>query len=264
MRRRVAALALAGCALVAGCSTVAPPRALPADAPDMRALVESLDAARVARHALRGTLRLALDGPQGSFRARQVMVAERPAQLRVEVQGLLAQTVAVLVTDGVRFELFRAKERTIEYGPVYPGLLRDVARIDLEPAEAVQMTLGAPTIPDGLHIASASQQGDETRLELADADGRPRARLAFGPARELLRAERLDDAGGPLWSAAYDDFRDVGGVRFAHTVKIVFPPTQTEASLQFQRVELNPALPADVFVFRAPHGVGAPPLPGGG
>jgi len=263
VRRRAIALLLAGSALVAGCRTVAPPRALPADGADLRAMVASLDAARAARHALRGTLRLALDGPTGSFRARQVLVAERPSRLRVEVQGLLAQTVAVLVTDGVRFELFRTRERTIEYGPVYPGLLRDVARIDLEPAEVVQMTLGAPTIPDDLHIASASQQGDTTELVLADAESRPRARLAFGSAHELVRAERLDDGGAPIWSASYDDYRDVGGVRFAHTVKIVFPPTRTEASLQFQRVELNPTLPADAFVFRAPH-VGAPPLPSGG
>jgi len=264
VKRFAAASLLALGAFVAGCRTVAPVVPVEADTADTRALLASLDAARDSRRSLRGTLRLALDGPQGSFRAKQVLVAERPSQLRVEVQGLLAQTVAVLVTDGQRFELFRARERTIEYGPVYPGLLRDVARIDLEPAEAVQMTLGAPTIPEGLHVAAAFQQGDETQLELADEAGRTRARLAFGPARELRRAERLDDAGLPLWKAEYADFRDVGGVPFAHTLRIDFPPTQTEASLEFQRVELNPALPADVFVFRVPRGPGAPPPPSGG
>lgn len=264
MRRLVAASAIALVTFVGACRTVAPVIPVEADTPDTRSLVASLASARDARQSLRGTLRLALDGPQGSFRAKQVLVAERPSRLRVEVQGLLAQTVAVLVTDGSRFELFRASERTIEYGPVYPGLLRDVARIDLEPAEAVQMTLGAPTIPDGLHIAAAFQQGDETQLELADAEGRPRARLAFGPSQELRRAERLDDDGTPLWKAAYADFRDVGGVPFAHTLHIEFPQAQTAASLEFQRVELNPVLPADVFVFRVPNGVGAPPLPSGG
>lgn len=264
MRHGAALLVLSLSLLVAACRTLAPVVPLQADAPDTQALVDSLDAERAARRSLRGTLRLGLDGPQGSFRATQLLIAERPSQLRVEVQGLLAQTVAVLVTDGEQFELFRTRERTIDYGPVYPGLLRDVARIDLEPAEVVEMTLGAPAIPPDLHVAAALRQGDEIRLELADAAGRPRARLAFGPARELRRAERLDDVGAPLWRAAYEDFREVGGVSFAHSLRLEFPPSHTEALLQFQRVELNPRLPENIFVFRVPHDVGAPPLGSGG
>ncbi|HVP28648.1 MAG TPA: hypothetical protein VMW35_05745 [Myxococcota bacterium] len=262
--RRIAAVALVASALLAGCRTVTPPQPIEADTAATRSLVDSLAAERQARHALRGTLRLALDGPQGSFRANQVLVAQQPAQLRVEVQGFLAQTVAVLVTDGTRFELFRARERTLEYGPVYPGLLRDVARIDLDPAEAVPMLLGAPPVPDGLHVARAFQRGDETELELADGSGATRLRLAFGSARELRRAERLDGDGAPIWRATYDDFRPLGGVPFAYSVHIGFPPSSTEASVDFQQVELNPPLPQDAFVFRVPPGVASPPRPSEG
>ena len=78
-----------------------------------------------SRQALRGRARLAVDDAKGrvKVRGRQLLVVERPARLRVEVQGLLDQTVAVLVVDGDRYELFRADDRSYRSGVLPPGLL---------------------------------------------------------------------------------------------------------------------------------------------
>ena len=75
------------------------------------------------------------------LRGRQVLVAERPASLRVEIQGLLNQTVAVLVTDGERFELFRADDRSYRSGPVEPDLLWRHAWLALTPQQAIDVLL---------------------------------------------------------------------------------------------------------------------------
>lgn len=253
---RTCALAVLIALATTACAT--PRRALPPAQTALRpeeaqqALAE-LETARAARHALRGSLRLALDGPEGSFRASQVLLLERPARLRVEVLGFLSQTVAVLTTDGASFDLFRAEQRRVERGPVYPGLLHDVARIDLEPEEAVSLLLGVPTLPAGLHLSRADVTDEGgLALDLVDAPGAVRRRVVLGPARELRETEVRTLAGDVLWEARFDDYRLLGDVPFAHRIALHFPVTGTHVEIQFQQVELDPAFSEDAFVLRLP------------
>jgi hypothetical protein len=94
----------------AGCRTVAPRLPLAADDPRPAALIRGWQELTAERRALRGSARLAVDGEAVHVRARQILVVERPSRLRVEIQGLLSQTLAVLVTDGPRYQLFRAQD----------------------------------------------------------------------------------------------------------------------------------------------------------
>lgn len=256
----VALVLLAGLAL-GGCRTILPPTPVgPLDPSEARAqgLLRSLAETAETRRALRGTLRLALDGPSGSLRTTQALVAQEPSQLRVEVQGFLSQTVAVLVTDGQRFDLLRTSERIVQRGRVYPGLLFEVARIDLTPDEAVEVLLGAPRLPDGLSATAGRELRDGgAQLDLADPTGAVLRTLEWD-ARGLLRGLVARSATGEvLWQAEFEDFRSVQGARFAHRVALHFPPSQTEVRLEFDEVELNPDLSRDVFVLRFPSAVGS-------
>jgi hypothetical protein len=252
---RTSALALLFALGPAACAK--PPRALPPQSAlrpdDAQQALAALEAARAARRSLRGSLRLALDGPEGSFRASQVLLLERPARLRVEVLGFLSQTVAVLTTDGSSFDLFRAEQHRVERGPVYPGLLHDVARIDLEPEEAVSLLLGVPTLPLGLHLSRAdvTEEGG-LALELVDAPGALRRRVVLGPARELREIEVRTLGGAVLWDARFDDYQMLGDASFAHRIVLRFPETGTNVEIQFQHVELDPEFDADAFVLRLP------------
>jgi hypothetical protein len=262
---RARVLVAAALVLLAGCRTplVRGPIG-PLDPADARAQALLRELARLAdeRHALRGTLRLALDGPDGSLRSTQAFVAEQPARLRVEVQGFLAQTIAVLVTDGDRFDLLRTAERTLHRGEVYPGLLFDVARIDLAPDEAVEVLLGVPRTPAGLAASAGQRLADGgARLDLADPTGAVLRSLEWGPDALLRRVEARSAGGALLWSADYADFRPLGSAGFAHKVDIHFPETRTDVRLEFDALELNPPLPDGIFVLSVP-GVGA--LPGAG
>lgn len=246
----VLAIALGACAAV--------PRRVPAVSPgigpgEAEAALAALAQAAEARRGLRGTLRLSLDGPEGSFRSTQVLLLERPSRLRVEVLGFLSQTVAVLTTDGERFDLFRASERRLERGPVYPGLLHDVARIDLEPDEAVAVLLGVPRMPPGLHVArvDATEEGG-IALDLVDAPGALRRRVELGPGSELRAAEVRTLGGTVLWRARFDDYRDVAGASFAHRVELRFPDSNTDVEVAFTSVELNPDLSDEAFVLVLP------------
>ncbi|HEY8156751.1 MAG TPA: hypothetical protein VII72_21660 [Myxococcota bacterium] len=246
-----AALFVALLLAAAGCRTA--PTRLPLAEGDPRpaALLRAWQEGADARRALRGSARLAVDGEGPPIRSRQILVVERPSRLRVEVQGLLSQTLAVLVTDGPRFQLFRAEDRSFEAGEVRPGLLWQVASLDLTPEEAIDLVLGAPQLDPALAPARAyTEAGGEIGVDLADPAGRVRERRVFDAQGRLRRVERLAEDGEVAWSASFDEYQPVDGVAFAHAIRVEAAPRETRAELVLSGVELNPVLPADIFQLR--------------
>jgi hypothetical protein len=224
-----------------------------------QALLQSLHSSAAERQRLRGVASLSFDGAAGSVRSKQAIVVELPSHLRIEVLGFLSQAVAVLVTDGEHFELFRAEDRSRRNGAVYPGLLFEVAQIDLTPEEAAGLLLGAVPETPGLRIASAAGLDDGgVRLDLVDVGGTLRQRIDFDSSGRLQRVEAYAQGERLLWSAEYKDYHDLSGIDFAHEIELWFPSSQTQVGLVFKQVELNPTLPAGVFTLQLPAAL-APP-----
>jgi outer membrane biogenesis lipoprotein LolB len=242
-------LAAAGCLLLAACAgpTAVP---LPQDDPRPSALLAAFAERAESRSALRGSARLAVDAQSGRgvpttrVRARQKLVLERPASLRIEVEGMLGATLAVLATDGSEYAFFETGSRHFERGPLTPDLLRRVAGLELQPGEVVEIVLGAPDLaPDlTLRAAYAVEEGG-VRVEL-EGDGGARRALRFDAAGRL-REWVARDPDRKAWTALYDDYADVSGQALAHRVSI--DTGSARAILQLLDVELNPTLPADIF-----------------
>lgn len=252
MRR--AAWLLLGCALLAGCRTLLPaPEAPGGVPPDAQALLDSLGRVAAERHGLRAQARMAIDGPGGSTRSSQVLALEVPAKLRVEILGLLNQAVAVLATDGEQFELFRAEDRSVRRGPVYSGLLWEVAKVDLSPEEATSVLLGAPRPAPGLRFSGSEPlPAGATRLDFMDALGAVRQRFDFDAAGHLAQVDRLGVGGRVQWEARYQDVRPLAGQAFAYGLRLDFPDAGSRVAIEFKNVELNPVLPPETFVLRLP------------
>jgi hypothetical protein len=259
-----AALLVALLLATAGCQTPALRVPLSADDPRPAALLRAWQAGAAERHSLRGIARLAVDGEALQVRAKQILVVERPAQLRVEVQGLFSQTLAVLVTDGPRYELFRAEDRSFESGEVHPGLLWQVASLALTPEEAIELVLGAPRLAVWQAPLRAFAAADgEIGVEFGDGAGGARERVRFDAQGRLRALERLADDGAIVWSARFDGYAPVAGVPFAHQIHVEATQPATRAELVLSGVELNPTLPADIFRLRPAGTPGHPEGEGG-
>ena len=199
------------------------------------------------RRALRGVARLAIDGPAGAGRAKQILVLERPARLRVEVLGLLDQTLAVLVTDGARYQLVRSR------GPLdrrrAPSTTRCSARwpgIALTPEQAVGVLLGAP-LRARARVSSAprSCRTAGMRLEVRRDGALEREQLDCDAAGNVQRWALLGAGGELLLEARYGDRRTLGGVAFAHEVELRDLRTDASVRIAWSRVELDPVLPPE-------------------
>jgi len=256
-----AALALAAALLLQmGCRTL-PPQVvqLAVDDPRPQALLDGWAARAGELHSLRGSARVSLDGARGASFARQLLVVERPARLRVEVLGLLNQRIAVLATDGERYDLYRSESGAVESGEIQPSVLWEVAGVPLTPEEAVRVLLGAPRmqLPGG-EISGAVENADAVvRFEVRGSDPCWSA-LEFDAEERLSRYEVLCPE-GILFQVRYDDYREVAGARFAHRVELDFPLFEVHAEVKFRGVELNPVLPEGIFQLELPERVSSPP-----
>ncbi len=252
--RRAVSRSCVALLLAMGCAGVRAPRESPLDASDPRptALVAALGRAGATRESLRGVARVALDGPGGSGRAKQVLALARPARLRVEVLGLLDQTIALLVTDGTRYRLVRSADRVVETGPVHDALLADVAGIALTPAEAVRVLLGAPVAPDARVSAGGAALADGgVRAIVVRSDALEREALDFDAQGRLVRWALLGVDGTPLLEAIYTDPRPAGDGWFAHAVELRDAASGAVARFAWSRVELNASLDDALFALPA-------------
>ena len=243
---------------LAGCRSPNPGVPLAPDDPRPAALLRALEQQSASRHALRGRARLDLDAEDVSLDRPQRMAVERPARLRFEVLGLFDQLAAVIVTDGSHYQVYDARNHDLEEGLVDPQLLWRVARVDLEPSEAVDLILGAPRPDPGLSAGEARAYLEgEIGVHRVDAAGVLREGYRFDGAGQLAEMTLYDANGQRVWHAAFSDYRPVaapGGadVPFAHDVKLVFPRVDAKVRLVFKQIVLADRLPDALFELQLP------------
>jgi hypothetical protein len=256
-RARALAASVLAALIALACAGARGPRATPLPAGDRRpsALLDALARAGEARRSLRAIARLAVDGPAGGGRARQILLLERPARLRVEILGLLDQRIAVLTTDGVDYQLYRAQDRSLTGGPVHDALLWEVAGLAVTPEQAVRILLGAPEPPAGARLAGGAELADgRVRLDLRAPDQLETTRLEFDAAGRLAGWAWLGADGEALQEARFADYRALGDDAFPYEVELVDRTTGAEARVRFATVELNPVLAPALFELQAGSG----------
>ncbi len=247
-------LALAACA-----TPGAPPlRGDPLAEGDPRpgAFLAAMEARAQRPLALRARARLSLDAPDLKVRRPQRLALERPSRMRVEIMGLLGQVAAVLVTDGLSYQLYQSGEPGLEEGTVDAHLLWRVARVDLDPLEAVDLLLGGPAPEPTLRIAQAVSLSDGgIAVDQVDAEGALFRRVQFDAAGRLRRLARFDARGALRFEAIWSDHRplpapDGTDWPFAFEIRLRFPRVEAEAVFEYKKVKLVESLDDGLFVLR--------------
>lgn len=255
--RRGAALALVAALLATGCQ-----RALTLPGPGgidgPQALASALVRHARAVTALRGEARVQVRaGPHGGS-ARQVVVAEAPDRLRLETLGVFGQPALVFAAAPGSQALFVARESRLYLGP---GVARRLPMLPegLEVADLVAVLMGRVPRPA---LAGAAEGRLEVlkrerryRLETtAPATGERWRIVVDADGRYPVEVARLGAAGAPDMTVAFEDFRETAAGRFPHRIRVVDPGRPLDARIDYEAVELNPALPTGAFRIAAPRG----------
>lgn len=220
--------------------------------PRVTSQLQALADTSADRHSLVGLARVSLRAPDLRFSRPQRMALKQPASLRVEILGLFDQVAAILATDGTRYQLYQPGAPRIEEGDVSARLLWDVARMDLEPDEAVRLLLGAPLVPGAQLEAAHSLEDGRLLLSFRDSRDGFRRIFEFDARSRLSRVRDRDAADALLWEVTYSDYRPLGDRDFAYQIEIDFPRVEANADIHFKTADLNRALPESAFNLSRP------------
>jgi hypothetical protein len=123
-----------------------------------------------------------------------------------------------------------------------------VARIDLEPDEAIDLLLGAPLAERS--VLEGAGEGEDGRILIGfrDAVAGGRRIFEFDGGARLSRVRHRVAGDFLVWEADYDDYRAVGDRSLAHRIEVRFPHQEARAAFRFRAVELNRPLPESAFV----------------
>lgn len=211
------ALALA---LLAGCPRHGP-IARPYAAPTVAELLQVVRAQQAAVRTMNARARATSWLGGDRIRATVLMLVDREGRLRLEAEVSLQGTVAVLATDGARFEFLDLQHNELRRGPACPANVASLIRIPLAPAEVAAILLGDARLPALSATEEPTASGvrvewdGDARADVLDVPagaGRMRYLLQRADARapvRLVGVSASDNAGQPIWRAAYEDFVDV-------------------------------------------------------
>jgi outer membrane biogenesis lipoprotein LolB len=248
------ALALfAAALLLGGCATRAAPRpgsaaigALPA----AQRIFDALAQRRAAVRSVRAMARLSYTSPDESRKAKQLLIAERPDRLRLEILSPFG-TMFVLTTADGTLAAWTRDESTVYRGAASAENLQRYTQVDLPIATAVDLLLGTPplrTDPDS--VVSA----DDSAIELWQQTGSVVRVGWFSAALQPLRYEQRDPGGRVLLRATFDQFADLDGGQVPTALGIELPLEQRHIDIALSEPEVNPVLPATVFALETPAG----------
>lgn len=260
--RRAAIAVLATAVALAGCAArPAPRRPAPVGARvDADAIVAADAARRAALRGLRAWARLSYESPQESRRAKQLLVAERPDRLRLEIFSPFGAVFVLAAADGALAAYDRGA-KTVYRGAANADNLRRYTQMDLPVAGAVDLLLGTPPI-DAAEPGVVTADGDTIELWHGTADGGARV-VWYSSALAPLRYEERDGDGRVRLRAAYDGYTAVAGVPVATQLQIELPPSQQRIAIALSDIEVNPPLGDGVFAFQTPAGSAVVDLDGG-
>jgi hypothetical protein len=248
--------------------------ALPLEDPKGRALLDEHLERADRRLALQGSARVLLDGPDFKLNRPQRIAVARPDRLRFEVLGLFDVLAALLVTDGDEFAFFDAATGDITRGAVTPDLLWELARLDLDPDEVVNLLLAAPKPSQGLEVvglwrraeggltyafATEEARCSGSRLGRCGPSGIDLDRV-FDRGLEVFefdgtgRLESMESIGFDRRTRFRAAFEAYGGevdgsqgVAFPMAMTVESPQVGATARFEWKRVALSSSLPERVF-----------------
>jgi outer membrane lipoprotein-sorting protein len=250
--RRSAALAALVCLafVLGGCAASTPPGVPPVQpAPEVSQFQRQTDALieRARRlDAMQAEAVMSYAGGGQHVKVREEVALKRPASLRVEAMSPFG-VAAVVAANGSMVAIYQPSDNTFYRGAATADTLNRFARIPLPPEQAVKLLMGL--LPDEeTNFAAPAEVRTEDGL-VVGAYKMPGGNVdELGFAGGQLRMVRTRGNAGVAYEVNYSDYRDIGGLQFAHQLDAKFLNTGTQLNVRYSGVIVNPTLSDSEFV----------------
>jgi hypothetical protein len=220
--------------------------------------------ARVQR--VQGSARVRIASPEVKGTLLELVVAEKPARVRLETLDFFGNPVAVLVADGDRFGFYDSRSRTYWRGDATAENVSRFLPVALPPEELVTILCGsAPLLP--AEPLEARPRDGKAELVLARGDVAQQLVVGEGLAVETSRVRRAHPepaAQAVFYDLDFGSFRSVAGVRFPGRIRLDAASAGARVELEWrQDLEVNGRLERELFALAPPRGAKVVDLPPG-
>ncbi|MGE0681438.1 MAG: DUF4292 domain-containing protein [Candidatus Binatia bacterium] len=224
--------------------------------PSAQELFGQLETRRQTLTSLRGLARLVYKNPQDKGTAKQAIAVAAPDRFRWELFSPIG--VAALVTsDGQVLSTYFPGEKVLYRGAATPENVARFTRVQLSPREVVGLLLGVPVLPSTSDSCTVRLDTDRDwhQLHCSDSAGE-KLDLWFEQKTLWLRRVEMSNAAGTLTKRMeLADYRTVGKQKFPFEIVLSDFQNQQQASILYERVELNPHPSDAIFTLAAISGV---------
>ncbi len=240
------AVMLAGCAMFAPAPSPATEAAPQQDLAQFQHLTDALIERARRLDAMQADAVMDYAGGGQHVKVREAVVIKRPASLRVEALTPFG-VAAVIAANDATVAIYEPSNNTFYRGAASADTLDRFAHIPLPPEQAVKLLMGL--LPQGeadfaAPISVRSENGltvGSYRMPSGDID-------ELGYADGQLRMVRARGQSGSGYEVNYSDYRDIGGLAFAHRLDARFLNTGTHLNVKYSDVIVNPNLSDAQFV----------------
>jgi len=251
--------------LFSGCATLWPwtPRetipsssSLSAAVPTATELFGRIETRRQTLTSLRGLARVVYKDAQDRGAAKQAIAVAAPDRFRWELFSPIG--VAALVTsDGKMLSTYFPGEKVLYRGAATPENVARFTRVLLSPREIVGLLLGAPVLPPASDSCSVRLNTDQDwyQLHCSDTVGEG-LDLWFERKTLQLRRTEISTATGTITKRMeLADYRTIGEQNFPFEIVLSDLQNKQQASILYERVELNPHPADSIFTLASISGV---------
>jgi outer membrane lipoprotein-sorting protein len=202
-----------------------------------------------AVHSMQATAVMEYLGGGQHFKARENLIVQRPASMRVEVMSA-AGVVLVVAADGGQLAVFDPGKNTLMHGAASAATLERYGRIPMTPDAATRLLLGLS--PDTGMLASPPDSmtvNGAGKILTYHQPGGVVDELGFN-GDERLEMVRETFADGRIgYEVHYSDYRDTGGgIMFPAQVEAKFPRTGATVKFHFESPSINQDVPDSTVV----------------
>lgn len=193
---------------------------------------------------------------------RQVLLVRQPEDIHIQTLSPFGQTLQMLVSNGETMSLYDLEEEIYYTGSPSPQNLARLLPFYMTAGDMVRVLLGAPPFDQfGPDTSLYTVRWDREEgyyvlgVPLADGSGQLEMGIRHGD-WTLSAAKRFDSAGELVFELRTGSFEEVENSTMPTQLRFLLEgDTPVDMSIDAESVELNIALPDELFVLEAPRGV---------
>jgi hypothetical protein len=240
---------------LSGC-TLLWPRRVPREILSPTDLFQCIGARNQQIQSIRARARVSINIGENRFTLEELIIAEKPTSLRVEVLSLIGQPLLYLTTDGKVFEALVPAENRLYRGEAATEYLSTFFSFHGGTREIIPLMLGDLGWTVDQRLAATFSEKDNVYIVTEDSAIGSRRIFWIDPFHFApVRATELDERGNPRWEILSGNFKKREEIPFPTSIEFRSFSSDSRIRMRLLEWKINPSVEEGTFRLNVPKGV---------